>query len=95
MGRNVARQLIEAHFVSGDLVEGLEVALRVDQTLTQDATGTLVMLELEVLGLDRRAPRSACSTSTTTCSRRRAQRRGPPVSPLGRPPLRPVVFQTG
>jgi aconitate hydratase len=53
MGRNVARQLIEAHFVSGDLVEGLEVALRVDQTLTQDATGTLVMLELEALGLDR------------------------------------------
>jgi len=69
MGRNVARQLIEAHLVSGDLVEGLEVALRVDQTLTQDVTGALVMLELEALGLDRRAPRSACSTSTTTCSR--------------------------
>jgi hypothetical protein len=35
------------------MVEGLEVALRVDQTLTQDATGTLVMLELEALGVDR------------------------------------------
>lgn len=53
MGRNVAQQLIEAHLVNGDMVEGLEVGLRVDQTLTQDATGTLVMLELEALGLDR------------------------------------------
>jgi aconitate hydratase len=53
MGRNVAQQLIEAHLVSGDMVEGREVGLRVDQTLTQDATGTLVMLELEALGLDR------------------------------------------
>ncbi|MGH3602935.1 MAG: aconitate hydratase, partial [Pseudonocardiaceae bacterium] len=53
MGRNVAPQLIEAHLVGGDMVAGQEVALRVDQTLTQDATGTLVMLELEALGLDR------------------------------------------
>ncbi|MGB8963162.1 MAG: aconitate hydratase [Pseudonocardiaceae bacterium] len=53
MGRNVAQQLIEAHLISGDMVEGMEVALRVDQTLTQDATGTLVMLELEALGLDQ------------------------------------------
>jgi aconitate hydratase len=53
MGRNVAQQLIEAHLVSGDMTEGLEIGLRVDQTLTQDATGTLVMLELEALGLNR------------------------------------------
>jgi aconitate hydratase len=53
MGRNVAHQLIEAHLADGDMVPGREVALRVDQTLTQDATGTLVMLELEALGLDR------------------------------------------
>ncbi|MGA9309747.1 MAG: aconitate hydratase, partial [Pseudonocardiaceae bacterium] len=53
MGRNVAQQLIEAHLVGGDMVAWQEVALRVDQTLTQDATGTLVMLELEALGLDR------------------------------------------
>jgi aconitate hydratase len=53
MGRNVAQQLIEAHLVGGDMVAGREVALRVDQTLSQDATGTLVMLELEALGLDR------------------------------------------
>ena len=53
MGRNVAQQLIEAHLVSGEMVPGSEVGLRVDQTLTQDATGTFVMLELEALGLDR------------------------------------------
>src|SRR3954447_10370278 len=53
MGRNVAQKLIEAHLVSGDMVPGSEIGLRVDQTLTQDATGTLVMLELEAMGLDR------------------------------------------
>jgi aconitate hydratase len=49
----VARQLIESHLVAGEARPGGEIALSVDQTLTQDATGTLVMLELEALGLDR------------------------------------------
>jgi aconitate hydratase len=53
MGRNVARKLIEAHLVSGEARPGAEIGLRIDQTLTQDATGTLVMLELEAMGLDR------------------------------------------
>lgn len=53
MGRSVAHQLIESHLVSGDMTPGTEVALSVDQTLTQDATGTTVMLELEALHLDR------------------------------------------
>jgi aconitate hydratase len=53
MGRSVAQQLIDRHLVSGEMVAGQEVGIRVDQTLTQDATGTLVMLELEALGLDR------------------------------------------
>ncbi|MDN5861617.1 MAG: aconitate hydratase, partial [Pseudonocardia sp.] len=53
MARNVARILIEDHLVGGDPTPGEEIALRVDQTLTQDATGTLVMQELEALGLDR------------------------------------------
>ncbi|MGH9170542.1 MAG: aconitate hydratase [Acidimicrobiales bacterium] len=52
-GRNLAQQLIAAHLVSGELTPGSEIGLAVDQTLTQDATGTLVMLELEALGLDR------------------------------------------
>src|SRR3954453_5587170 len=53
MGLNVAQKLIAAHLVDGEMVPGGEVGLRVDQTLTQDATGTMVMLELEALDLDR------------------------------------------
>ena len=51
--RNVAQKLIEAHRVSGWLEPGEEIGLSIDQTLTQDATGTLVMLELEAMGLDQ------------------------------------------
>ncbi|MGP3981605.1 aconitate hydratase [Streptomyces sp. KR80] len=50
---SVAHQLIAAHLVAGRMEPGEEIGLRVDQTLTQDATGTLVMQELEALGLDR------------------------------------------
>src|SRR5438309_1436800 len=50
---NVARKLIESHLVSGDMKPGTEIALSIEQTLTQDATGTLVMLEFEALGISR------------------------------------------
>src|SRR5437763_4826016 len=53
MALNVAQKLIEAHLADGEMTPGSEIGLRVDQTLTQDATGTMVMLELEALGLDR------------------------------------------
>ncbi|WP_310723814.1 aconitate hydratase [Streptomyces sp. N2A] len=56
MGRSqgtVTQRLISDHLVSGRMEPGEEIALRVDQTLTQDATGTLVMQELEALALDR------------------------------------------
>jgi aconitate hydratase len=53
MALNVAQQLVAAHLVSGEMTPGAEVGLSVDQTLTQDATGTTVMLELEALDLDR------------------------------------------
>src|SRR5947199_5984897 len=53
MGSNVARQLIDTHLLSGTPRAGEEIGLRIDQTLTQDATGTLVMLALEAMGLDR------------------------------------------
>ncbi|MEN6627310.1 MAG: aconitate hydratase [Candidatus Sumerlaeia bacterium] len=53
MPRNVAQKLIEAHLVEGKMEPGAEIAIHIDQTLTQDATGTLVMLELEAMGLDR------------------------------------------
>jgi aconitate hydratase len=53
MAQNVAQKLIAAHLLDGEMTPGKEVALRIDQTLTQDATGTLVMLELEAMKLDR------------------------------------------
>jgi aconitate hydratase len=53
MPRTVAEKLIESHLVDGTPEPGEPIALRIDQTLTQDATGTLVMLELEAMGLDR------------------------------------------
>ena len=53
VGQNVTQKLIERHLVEGQMTPGEEIGLRVDQTLTQDATGTLVMLELEAMGLDR------------------------------------------
>nr|MDQ3354564.1 aconitase family protein [Actinomycetota bacterium] len=53
MAQNVAHKLITAHLVEGEAISGREIGLRIDQTLTQDATGTMVMLELEAMGLDR------------------------------------------
>lgn len=51
--KNVARKLIESHLISGAMEPGNEISLKIDQTLTQDATGTLIMLELEAMNLDR------------------------------------------
>jgi aconitate hydratase len=53
MPRNLATQLIENHRIDGHVRPGAELGLRIDQTLTQDATGTTVMLELESMGLER------------------------------------------
>src|SRR6056297_973071 len=53
MALNVTQKLIESHLAGGERKPGEEIALTIDQTLTQDATGTLVMLELEALELDR------------------------------------------
>jgi len=51
MGKNVTQKLIESHLVEGRMVFGEEIGLKIDQTLTQDATGTLVMLEFEAMGI--------------------------------------------
>ncbi len=53
MGTGVARKIIADHLVEGEPTPGEPIGLQIDQTLTQDATGTLVMLELEAMGLDR------------------------------------------
>ncbi|GGE32182.1 aconitate hydratase [Pullulanibacillus camelliae] len=53
MGLNVAQKLIKEHLVTGQMAPGEEISIKIDQTLTQDATGTMVMLELEAMQLDR------------------------------------------
>ena len=50
---NVAQKLIASHLVDGEMKAGEEIGLKIDQTLTQDATGTMVMLELEAMDIDR------------------------------------------
>lgn len=54
MALNVTEKLIKDHLVTGEMVVGTEIGLKIDQTLTQDATGTMVMLELEAMELDYR-----------------------------------------
>ena len=53
MGMTIAQKIIKEHLVSGDMALGSEVALRIDQTLTQDATGTMAYLEFETMGIPR------------------------------------------
>jgi aconitate hydratase len=53
MAQNLAQKIIAAHLASGEMVPGQEIALKIDQTLTQDTTGTMVWLEFEAMGLPR------------------------------------------
>lgn len=53
MPKNLTQQLIEKHLVSGEMIAGREIALKIDQTLTQDATGTMAYLEFEAIGIPR------------------------------------------
>ncbi|MCR4563988.1 MAG: aconitate hydratase [Clostridiales bacterium] len=53
MGLTVAEKIIKAHLVEGEMIKGSEIGLRIDQTLTQDATGTMAYLEFEAMGIDR------------------------------------------
>jgi aconitate hydratase len=53
MGKNITHKIIEKHLVSGNMVPGEEVGLRIDQTLTQDATGTMAWLQYEAIGIGR------------------------------------------
>lgn len=53
MGKNLTQKLIGSHLVHGSMVPGEEIGIKIDQTLTQDATGTMVMLEFEAMGIPR------------------------------------------
>ena len=53
MGLTIAEKIIKSHLVSGEMIKGQEIAIKIDQTLTQDATGTMAYLEFETMGLKR------------------------------------------
>lgn len=53
MGLNVAQKIIKNHLVKGEMVAGKEIAIKIDQTLTQDSTGTMAYLQFEALGIDK------------------------------------------
>ncbi len=51
MPLNVAQKIIEKHLAEGEMIPGKEIGVKVDQTLTQDATGTMAYLQFEAMGL--------------------------------------------
>ncbi len=53
MGLNLAQKIIKEHLVSGEMVPGKEISIRIDQTLTQDSTGTMAYLQFEAMGIPR------------------------------------------
>ncbi len=53
MGQTIAQKIIQEHLLSGEMIPGTEISLRIDQTLTQDATGTMAYLEFETMGIPR------------------------------------------
>ena len=53
MKLNVAQKIIKNHLVKGNMVVGEEIAIKIDQTLTQDSTGTMAYLQFEALGIDK------------------------------------------
>ena len=50
---NLTQKILKSHLLKGELVPGEEIAIRIDQTLTQDSTGTMAYLQLEAMGVDR------------------------------------------
>ncbi|MBR5113374.1 MAG: aconitate hydratase [Clostridia bacterium] len=53
MGYTIGQKLIKSHLLEGDMIPGTEIGIRIDQTLTQDATGTMAYLEFEAMGIER------------------------------------------
>ena len=53
MGLTLTEKIIKAHIVDGEMIKGTEIGLKIDQTLTQDATGTMAYLQFEAMGVDR------------------------------------------
>ena len=53
MGKTLTEKILSAHLVEGEMIKGMEIGIRIDQTLTQDATGTMAYLEFEAMGVPR------------------------------------------
>ena len=53
MGMTIAEKILKAHLVDGEMAPGQEIGLKIDQTLTQDATGTMAYLQFEAMGVDQ------------------------------------------
>ena len=53
MGKTLAYKILENHLISGDLIPGEEITIKIDQTLTQDSTGTMVYLQLETMNIQQ------------------------------------------
>ena len=53
MGMTLAQKILKAHLVEGEMIKGKEIGIKIDQTLTQDATGTMAYLEFEAMGVPR------------------------------------------
>lgn len=53
MGLNLTQKIIQAHLVSGEMITGTEIGIKIDQTLTQDATGTMAYLQFEAMGIPK------------------------------------------
>jgi len=53
MGKNIVTKILGSHLAEGTLEPGTEIAIRIDQTLTQDATGTMAYLQFEAMGVPR------------------------------------------
>ena len=70
MGLTLTEKILKAHLVEGELVKGQEIGIRIDQTLTQDATGTMAYLEFEAMGVPRvRTERSVAYIDHNTLQR--------------------------
>ena len=53
MAMNLTQKILSAHLLSGELIPGSEISIRIDQTLTQDSTGTMAYLQFEAMGVKR------------------------------------------
>lgn len=66
MGYTIAQKIIKNHLVCGEMTVGSDIGLKIDQTLTQDATGTMAYIEYEAMGIPRVKTEKALLTLITT-----------------------------